>query len=69
MNVLRVGAMLYGFCGGHFGRDSYYDKRVEAIGADWVVARTNSGTLCLFEGNPEDLLPYTVKPDDYDEDL
>ncbi len=36
---LRVGDVLYGFCAGYFGRDSYEDKRVEAIGADWVVVR------------------------------
>jgi hypothetical protein len=36
---LQVGQTLYGFCGGYFGRDSYHDKRVEAVGADWVVVR------------------------------
>ena len=40
---LRVGDVLYGFCGGWFGRDSYGDKRVEAIGADWVVVRDDTG--------------------------
>lgn len=40
---LRVGDMLYGFCGGFFGRDSYDDKRIEGIGSDWVVARESSG--------------------------
>lgn len=36
---VRVGTVLYGFCGGAFGRDSYRTKRVEAVGVDWVVAR------------------------------
>ena len=40
---LRVGDVLFGFCGGFFGRDSYQDKRIEAIGADWVVARDDMG--------------------------
>lgn len=42
---LRVGDVLYGFCGGAFGRDSYADKRVEAIGADWVVVREDNGAV------------------------
>ncbi len=40
---LMVGQMLYGFCGGEFGRDSYLDKRVEAVGFDWVVVREDNG--------------------------
>jgi hypothetical protein len=36
--------MLYGYCNGFFGRDSYGPKRVEAIGADWVVIREENGT-------------------------
>lgn len=36
---LRVGDLLEGYCDGWFGRDSYGDKRVEAVGADWVVVR------------------------------
>ena len=48
---LRVGDLLGGFCGGHFGRDSYSDKRVEAIGNDWVIARdveTGQPHVALF---------------------
>ena len=44
---LRVGDVLEAFCGGAFG-DSYDDLRVEAIGADWVVAREAEGA----EGRP-----------------
>ncbi len=46
-NVTRieVGAVLEGFCGGYFGRDSYVDKRVEARGHDWVVVRTDQGVV------------------------
>ncbi len=39
--MVGIGTVLYGFCNGFFGRDSYDDKRIEAIGADWVVAREN----------------------------
>jgi hypothetical protein len=38
----EIGMMLDGFCGGEFGRDSYADKRVEAFGDDWIVAREQS---------------------------
>lgn len=40
---LLVGQQLYGYCGGYFGRDSYGDKRIEAVGSDWVVVRTEAG--------------------------
>lgn len=55
---LRIGQMLYGFCCGAFGRDSYDDKRVEAIGADWVVCRTSRGHVAVYEGRPEYLLEF-----------
>lgn len=64
--TLRVGQVLYGFCGGAFGRDSYGTKRVEAIGADWVVARElhtradTRGTVWFYEGDPEELVEYTT---------
>ena len=62
VQVLRVGDTLYGFCNGYFGRDSYADKQVEAIGSDWVVAReVGSGSLVMYLGRPEDLLKYTVE--------
>ena len=35
----QVGQLLKGFCDGFFGRDSHSDKRIEAIGLDWLVAR------------------------------
>lgn len=62
--MIRVGAVLYGFCGGGFGRDSYGDKRVEGIGVDWVVARDESGTPWIYNGDPDDLAQYMTPPDD-----
>lgn len=57
---MRIGTMLYGFCGGCFGRDSYEDKRVEAVGVDWVIARgVNSGKPVEYFGSPDDLQEYT----------
>ena len=42
--ILQIGQMLYGYCGGIFGRDSYDDKRIEALGFDWIVVREEDGT-------------------------
>ena len=53
--MIRVGDVLYGYCGGRFGRDSYGEKRVEAIGADWVVVREEDGSPNFYHGTPEDL--------------
>jgi hypothetical protein len=35
----RVGTEVHGFANGIFGRDSYGCRRIEAMGADWVVTR------------------------------
>ena len=59
--MIRVGTILHGYCGGAFGRESYSDKRVEAIGADWVVAReedTGNPVFAEFtdaNSSPDDL--------------
>lgn len=63
-NQLRVGHTLYGYCGGEFGRSFYGPARVEAVGADWVVARTENNCVWLYEGRPEDLLKYTTEERD-----
>lgn len=42
--ALQIGQMLYGYCRGIFGRDSYDDKRIEAIEFDWIVVRGEDGT-------------------------
>lgn len=50
-SILCEGLMLYGYCNGFFGRDSYGDKRVVAWGVDWIVVREEDGTpnFCHFE--------------------
>lgn len=63
--MLAIGTKLYGFCGGIFGRDSYGDKRVEAVGVDWVVVR--EGDQPDFASGPNihaDLQEYTKKPEE-----
>jgi len=55
MNTFMIGEILYGFCNGYFGRDSYQNKRVEAFGIDWVVCRDEQGYVhfAIFENNEE----------------
>jgi len=60
---VRVGSVLYGYCGGAFGRDSYRNKRVEAIGADWLVCRTDDGQVIFADYAPEDLTEYLSDSD------
>lgn len=63
--TIYVGTVLYGFCGGEFGRDGYADKRVEAIGTDWVVAREIvDGTPVFARCDPRELEKYTVPEED-----
>lgn len=47
---LQIGQKLYGYCGGVFGRDSYDNKHVEAVGIDWVVVREDDGTPNFASG-------------------
>lgn len=61
---LRVGDLLgsgpaSSHCGGYFGRDAYGTLRVEAIGADWVVARDEDGyPRVMMHYSPEELCRY-----------
>ena len=59
--MIRVGSKLKGYCGGEFGRDSYDDKRVEAVGADWIVAREEDGTPVFAWCSPDDLMDFLDK--------
>ena len=38
---------LCGFCNGFFVGENYDNKRIEAIGKDWIVARTPDGEVCF----------------------
>jgi len=51
---LRIGMVLHGFCNGYFGRDSYNDKRIEAFGVDWIVAREDGGNVVFAIFNSVD---------------
>jgi hypothetical protein len=57
---VRIGTLLYGYCGGRFGRDSYDRKRVEALGVDWVVARNEDGFPLFADCRPEELEKYST---------
>ena len=39
---LAVGDRIHGYCGGYFGRDHYDCGIVEAVGKDWLIARTTA---------------------------
>jgi len=52
---LKVGDILCGYCCGKFGRDSYGEKRVEVIGADYVVVREFDGSANFASCNPSEL--------------
>jgi hypothetical protein len=53
--MVFVGTVLHGFCNGYFGRDSYENKRIEAVGVDWVVVRDSDGRSLFanFKSNEE----------------
>ena len=59
--MIRIGTVLHGFCGGMFDVDYYSTRRVEAMGADWVVARTESGDV-HFAACPPEFLEEYAKP-------
>jgi len=50
-----TGDVIHGFAAGSFGRDSYACRRVEAVGADWVLTR--SGTFRTVEMVSSDRIP------------
>lgn len=62
--ILKVGDTIYGFCNGHFGRDSYGEKVVEGIGPDWVIVREGSHVMS-YQGDPQDLCKYRSEPDEF----
>ena len=49
--MLQVGQELKSYCNGYFGRN-FYGGRIEAIGYDWIVARSEDEypVLAHFEG-------------------
>ena len=49
--MLYIGQVLYGYCGGYFGRDSYGNKRIEGVGIDWIVCRDSSGEVDFAYGD------------------
>lgn len=64
------GDTLYGFCHGAFGRDSYGDKVVIAVGRDWVLVRERTyavpgdGLVHVYQGDPADLEDYLIEEDE-----
>lgn len=44
----NIGRVIHGYCWGMFSSDTYSDKRIEAEGWDWVVAREIDGGLVVI---------------------
>ncbi len=72
MSDITVGATLYGFCNGYFGRDSYGPKRIIAKGREdgvrWVVVKNERGGIqCASGFSKEDIQMWAKEeiPDDY----
>lgn len=64
---LKIGQIVYGFCGGVFGRDfdAYKDKRIEAIGFDWIILRDEGGGVHFAVGDElQQLENYTTPPEE-----
>lgn len=60
--MILVGQLLEGFCRGCFGRNSYEDKRVEAVGVDWIVARdSNSEVVFAYDKDIHEILEEDVR--------
>lgn len=66
-----TGKMLYGYCEGYFGRDSFSDKIIEATGEDWAVARQTDGVAVVMarfkdrEDLEKQLGRFSKEPDEY----
>lgn len=66
--MCNIGRLIYGFANGYFGRDSYNDKRIEAEGVDWIVARGIESGVPEFanfanEGEKNELIKKWSIPD------
>lgn len=46
---IRVGTVLYGYCRGYLQKAYLDTARVEAVGADWLVARDPEGRVYFAE--------------------
>ena len=60
-NGLKVGQVLAGFCNIYFRGDCYEDKRVEAVGHDWVVVRTLAGEVLFASSENGEPIEESVK--------
>lgn len=58
--MLRIGHVIHGYCGGIWGNEAlvYEERRVEALGVDWVVVRNDGGAVEFYVGDPDELLEY-----------
>ena len=64
-DLFQVGQILYANCGGLCSPESKEDKRIEAMGLDWMIAREiESGNIVYFKLDAyskwKDLAAYTT---------
>jgi hypothetical protein len=64
--MIEPGDILYGYCGGVFGRGGYGPHRVIAVGRDWVLCRGGQieDYVYVYNGDPADLESYLTEEDD-----
>lgn len=56
MEVLKPGMILYGYCGGYFGRDSYDNKTIKSVK---IVVPEYKNPYLQVEVDEEGVLDYT----------
>jgi hypothetical protein len=66
--MFRIGQELKSYCNGYFGSD-FYGGRIEAIGFDWVVARSAGGNhpcLAYFAGGIDEYASWIETWNEYE---
>lgn len=55
MSLINVGDILYGYCDGYFGRDSYEEKIILHFGKDYIVVREKYSNQVLVANLDENI--------------
>jgi hypothetical protein len=67
MKFIGVGTRLYGYCNGYFGRDSYDEKTIVALGEVggklWIVANENNYVAFASGMSMEDIQRWSEEED------
>jgi len=54
----NIGRIIYGYCDGYFGRDSYHEKIIIGEGYNWIVVKDWNGVdfACLPADEKQELI-------------